>query len=177
MSHWGFHAMNWTFKVVDVVFPYIDRRVKGFGIEEGETLVDYGCGPGRYTIRFARLVGLSGMVYAVDIHPMAIHAVEQKIEKLGLENVTPVLAQGYNSTLPGDVADIVCAIDMFFAIKEPDAFLREIHRITKPQGHLIIDDGHQTREETKRKLHDAGTWIIAKESRDHLVCYPYVPDV
>jgi len=39
---------------------------------KGMTVVDYGCGPGRYSIKFAEIVGNQGLVYAVDIHELAI---------------------------------------------------------------------------------------------------------
>ena len=57
MSEKSFKMMTFTFKIVDFIFRYIDKRVRKFGIVEGMTVVDYGCGPGRYTIRFAKLVG------------------------------------------------------------------------------------------------------------------------
>ena len=172
MSDSGFVWMNVAFKVVDFLFPYIDRRVKGFGMREGMTIVDYGCGPGRYTTRFSRLVGEEGKVYAVDIHERAIEAVKKKIEKYGLRNVEPLLASGYDSTIPDHTADVVCAIDMFFVIKKPTEFLGELRRITKKDGLLVIDDGHQPRKVTKKKILDSGFWTILEETRDHLKCKP-----
>ena len=172
MSNLGFRLMSLTFDLVDRVHPYIDRRVTTFGIREGMTVVDYGCGPGRYTTRFARLVGGQGKVYAVDIHELAIEAVKAKSAKLGLQNVVPVLAHGYDSTLPDHVADVVCALDMFFGIKQPSGFLAELRRITRPDGVLVIDDGHQPREATKDKILASGMWTIAEETKDHLKCKP-----
>lgn len=172
MSPVAFRLMTAVFRVVDIIFPRIDRRVGAFDIREGMIVVDYGCGPGRYTAKLARLVGSPGFVYAVDIHELAIGAVERKIQKLGLKNVKPVLANGYDSTLPTDIADVVCALDMFFGIKDPPAFLGELRRILKPQGTLIIDDGHQRRSTTRQKIMSSGVWAISEESRDHLKCKP-----
>jgi len=81
-----------------------------------------------------------------------------------------VLIQGYNSTLPDDVADVICAIDMFFIIKKPTEFLAELKRILKSDGTLVIDDGHQPRSVTKAKIFDSGLWDIVEETRDHLEC-------
>ncbi|MDO9545955.1 MAG: methyltransferase domain-containing protein [Pelolinea sp.] len=171
MSSFSFHLMDLTFRVVDFFFrPYIDKRVKKFDIREGMTVVDYGCGPGRYTIRFSRIMGEMGKVYAVDIHDLAITAVKRKITKEGLGNVKPVLASGYDSGLPDCCADVVCAIDMFFVIKKPSEFLGELKRIVKSDGMLVIDDGHQSREETKRKILNSDHWEIKEESKDHLKC-------
>ena len=172
MSGSSYRLMIAAFAVLDFFFPYIDRRVRRFGIREGMTVVDYGCGPGRYTTRFARLVGQNGIVYAVDIHEMAIEATARRMQRQRLENVVPVLANGYRSGLPDHIADMVCAIDMFFSVREPIPFLAELKRIAKQDGVLVIDDGHQSRVTTKRKLAASGHWAIYEETRDHLKCKP-----
>jgi len=172
MSDFSFRGMELLFRVIDFVYPYIDKRVQRFGIRPGMTVVDYGCGPGRYTTRFTHLVGEKGRVFAVDIHELAIEAVKKRIEKQGLKAVTTVLAKGYDSGIPDGVADIVCAIDVFFAINDPTAFLKELRRITDAEGFLIIDDGHQSRKETKRKIAASGYWEVIEERKDHLKCKP-----
>jgi ubiquinone/menaquinone biosynthesis C-methylase UbiE len=172
MSDTSFRFMNLAFNVVDFISPYIDRRVKSFGIQAGMTVVDYGCGPGRYTERFVKPVGETGQVYAVDIHEMAIDTVKRKIDRYHWRNVVSLLAKGYNSGVPDHVADVVCALDMFFIIQQPAEFLAELKRIAKPTGWLIIDDGHQSRQATRRKILDSGLWSIVEETRDHLKCKP-----
>ena len=172
MSNISFRLMVLAFKFLDLFYPYIGRRVRAFGIREGMTVVDYGCGPGRYTTHFARLVGPSGKVYAVDIHELAIETVRKKAARYRLQNVVPVLARGYDSTLPDHVADVVCAIDMFFGIKGPTEFLGELRRIAKAEGTLVIDGGHQPRAVTKQKILASGHWKIWEETRDHLECKP-----
>jgi ubiquinone/menaquinone biosynthesis C-methylase UbiE len=170
MSDLSYKFMNALFVIADAIYPTVDRRIPRFGIHPGMTVVDYGCGPGRYTQRFARVVGETGKVYAVDIHELAIQSVKQKIIRYNLSNVEPVLADGYHSGLPAGTADVVCAIDMFFSVHDPDAFLKELSRITKPTGFLIIDDGHQSRRTTKEKIKASGYWRIQEETSNHLKC-------
>ena len=172
MSDIGFRLMSLTFDVVDLLYLHIDGRVQTFGIKEGLSVVDYGCGPGRYTTRFSKLVGDKGKVYVVDIHELAIAAVKQKIAKLGLRNVEPVLAQKDNSSLPDHVTDIVCALDMFFGVKEPTEFLKELKRFAKKDSVLVIDDGHQPRDVTKKNILASNLWTIEEETSDHLKCKP-----
>jgi len=172
MSDISFKLMNLIFHVIDFVHPYIDKRVEKFGLQPGMTVVDYGCGPGRYTIRIAKLVGEQGRVFAVDIHELAIEAVKKKTDQYGLKNVVPVLAKGYDSTLPDGIADVVCAIDMFHIIRNHTEFLAELKRITKNEGVLVIDDGHQRRSATKRSILQSGHWDVFEETRDHLKCKP-----
>jgi ubiquinone/menaquinone biosynthesis C-methylase UbiE len=172
MSNALFRYMDLTFIYTDLFHPYIDERVKDFGIEEGMTVVDYGCGTGRYTIRFAKMVGSKGLVYAADIHELAVRKIKRIKARRKLDNVIPILVNGYHSEIPDQVADVICAIDMFFAIQQPTPLLAELRRICKPQGVLLIDDGHQPRDETKKKLLASGHWTICEESEDHLKCNP-----
>ncbi len=67
MPDMAFRMMSATMALKDTLFPSADKRVATFGIREGMTVVDYGCGPGRYTTRFAKLVGEKGKVYAVGV--------------------------------------------------------------------------------------------------------------
>jgi ubiquinone/menaquinone biosynthesis C-methylase UbiE len=170
MSDLAFRIMAVAFRLQDALLPYIDRRVRGFGLAPGMTVVDYGCGPGRYSLRFSRLVGEAGRVYAVDIHELAIEAVRRATARQGLANVEAVLARGYDTSIPAATADRVCAIDMFFGVRDPGAFLTEVDRLLKPGGLLILDDGHQSRAATHAKLAASGRFEVVEETRDHLTC-------
>jgi len=54
-----FRVMVWLFKVRDLLRP---RRhvLAEVNIQSGFCVLDYGCGPGSYTVIAARLVGESG---------------------------------------------------------------------------------------------------------------------
>jgi len=140
------------------------------------TVVDYGCGLGSYTTEMAELVGRKGTVYAIDMNRLAIEAVERKMAKCNLRNVRlilePMWMSGYDSTLPNGLADIVCALGKFSTIRQPTAFLGELRRIIKNDGTLIIDDNHQPRDVTKKKILDSELWDIVEETSDHLKCKP-----
>jgi ubiquinone/menaquinone biosynthesis C-methylase UbiE len=170
MPDLAFRLMTGAFRLQDALLPYIDRRVRRFGLAPGMTVVDYGCGPGRYSLRFARLVGSSGRVFAVDIHELAVEAVRRLGARHGLSNLEAVLARGYDTGLPAALADRVCAIDMFFSVHDPGAFLAEIDRLLKPEGLLLLDDGHQSRAVTRAKLTACGRFEVLEETRDHLTC-------
>jgi ubiquinone/menaquinone biosynthesis C-methylase UbiE len=172
MTDMQYRLMVFTMNLIDIFISHIEKRVNGFGIRPSMTVVDYGCGPGRYTVHYSRLAGRQGKVYALDIHPMAMDLVRQKMDRFGLDNVEPRLAQGYDSGLPDATADLVTAIDMFFAIRDQTAFLAELKRIAKPDGILILDDGHQPRSHTKAQIAAAGSWTIIAESKDHLTLKP-----
>jgi ubiquinone/menaquinone biosynthesis C-methylase UbiE len=172
MPDLAFRMMSATFALKDWLFPGVDKRIAGFGIREGMSVVDYGCGPGRYTTRFAKLVGDKGKVYAVDVQELAIESIKREMRSQGLENIIPVIASGYETGIPDHTADMVFALDMFFGVKDPVALLEEIHRILRHDGVLILDDGHQSRKATLEKVNRSGKWLIQEASQDHLRCSP-----
>ena len=100
---------------------------------------------------------------------LAVKAVEKKAAKFGLRNIEAKLANGYDSSLKTGTADVVSALDVFSAIENSTAFLTELGRICKPDGILILDDGHQSREKTKEKLRQANVWEIVEETKGHLI--------
>lgn len=172
MPDFAFRAMSWIMELQDRFSSKIDRRVTTFGIETGMTVVDYGCGPGRYTVRFARLVGAMGKVYAIDVQELALAAVRRKAASLSLANITPVLVNSYDTGLPEGCADVVCAIDMFHGISAPTTFLQEVHRLTKPDGYLILDSGHQPHAAALKKIQASGCWQVVADTPDHFKCQP-----
>ncbi len=170
MSDFGFKGMVVLFKILDFFHPYVAKRTRLFGITPGMTVVDYGCGPGRYSVEIANLVGVKGKVIAVDIKDIALMTVAQKAAKLGLTNIETQLATGYQSGLGDGVADMVVAIDMFFGIQDPPALLGELARITKPAATLIIDGGHLSPEKTRARIEKTGIWPVIVAGKDFFRC-------
>jgi ubiquinone/menaquinone biosynthesis C-methylase UbiE len=161
--------MALTYKVRDI-FVHRDDILDEFGIHRGHNIVDYGCGPGSYIRKASELVGVGGMVYAVDIHELAIKAVKKRIEKENLRNVTALVVSNERCPLADNSIDLIYALDMFHMVANPDTFLKELNRIVKPDGILFIDNGHQRRSEAKTKIHSSGCWKITEEKPRYMKC-------
>jgi ubiquinone/menaquinone biosynthesis C-methylase UbiE len=167
MSDLEFRVMQGLMKLVDVVHPHVPVIAKSFGIQPGMTIVDYGCGPGRYAVEFSRLVGESGKVYAVDLLALAMEETEKRLRKNRLKNVTLKLAQDYDSGIPKGAADVICAVDMFHHV-DPVKFLQEADRIAKPEGLLILSGGHLSRASIKKAVSASGLWDLVEENNRFL---------
>jgi len=177
MSNTEFKMMQGFMAFLDHVHYYIGAKAAAFGIRGGMTVVDYGCGPGRYTTEFARLVGGQGSVYAVDILDIALRETEKKLKKSGIQNVILKLANGYDTGVPDKAADMVFAIDMFHHVADADAFLREIRRISKPDARLIFSGGHQSKAAMKERIASTGLWFLADENNGFLTYTPSPAEV
>ena len=55
-------------------------------IKNGMTILDFGCGPGFFTIGIAKLLGNNGKVIAADLQSGMLERIKQKIKGTNLEN-------------------------------------------------------------------------------------------
>jgi ubiquinone/menaquinone biosynthesis C-methylase UbiE len=171
MPDFAFRMMKLFFIFYYFFKPAI-KKLRKFGILPGTTIIDYGCGTGACIKAASELAGPSGIVYAVDVHEMAIEAVGKLVKKYNLTNVRTILTDGKRSDIKDDTADLIYALDMFHMVKETDVFLKELCRITKPNGILILEDGHQPRSATIDKILSSGSWKIIDERKGYVKCSP-----
>ena len=165
-SNLNFRLMALTFKLRDLLWP---RRpiLAEAGIAPGNTVLDFGCGPGSYVRGAADLAGPGGKVYALDVHPLALAAVRALVEKHGLGNVE-VIAGGAAIPLPDAGVDTVILHDVYHELAEPEAAMREIHRVLKPGGALSFSDHHMKGGEIETELTRDGLFEhAARGARTH----------
>ncbi|GAJ24680.1 unnamed protein product, partial [marine sediment metagenome] len=105
------------------------------GIGEGQSILDFGCASGTYTIPAAKLVGRNGRIYALDVSQGALEKLSRKAEKEGLDNIVTLLSSG-NVDIPieNETLNHVLLIDVLQEISDKDTLLEEVHRILKPDG-------------------------------------------
>jgi ubiquinone/menaquinone biosynthesis C-methylase UbiE len=108
-------------------------------LKHGYKILDYGCGPGSYSIAAAELLEGTGMVYALDLHPFAIEDVRQAVKKRKLSNIQTI-SSNCETGLPSNSVDIILLHYVFNDLKNPDPILSELHRILKPQGILSFSE-------------------------------------
>ena len=172
MTDSRFRMMTFFMQLMDIFAGHAKNEFTKLGLKAGQVVIDYGCGPARYVPFASRAVGNAGKVIAVDIHPLAVAKVKEKIERYGLTNVEAVLANGYSAPIPDHTADMVYALDMFHMIEDPNSFLKELHRLVKKDGLLIIGDGHQPREQSLCKINASGFWKVEESCKTFMKCRP-----
>jgi ubiquinone/menaquinone biosynthesis C-methylase UbiE len=121
-------------------FMDLGKQLKKSGVCEGQTILDFGCGSGHFSIAAARIVGEKGRVYALDIHPLAIRAVEKRVAKNDISNVSSILSSG-KTGLPEESVDIVLLYRTFYQVKDKQGLLDELYRVMKPGGIISVLSG------------------------------------
>jgi ubiquinone/menaquinone biosynthesis C-methylase UbiE len=153
----AFRLMAFMMRVMDVFSPNgVRRHLSKAPVEEGMTVVDYACGPGRYTVPIAEKVGPKGKVYAVDIQPVAIETVKRKAAAKGLSNIETVLVDSFDTRIAGASADLVLLVDMIHMVRDRSSLLREVSRLLKLDGCLFVGVEHTAVSEVTRQIQDTG---------------------
>ena len=139
MSNIMFKVISLTATVFYKVMN-LSRQLQKSGVRRGQTVLDFGCGSGYFTIAAARMVGDTGRVYALDIHPLAIDAVKKKVAKEGLPNVRTILSDR-DTGLPDESVDVVLLYRTFYLVKDKQGLLDELYRVLKPDCILSVLGG------------------------------------
>ncbi|MHA1452651.1 MAG: class I SAM-dependent methyltransferase [Promethearchaeota archaeon] len=135
------------------------ETLKQLGVKKGQIILDYGAGPGVYSIPAAQLVETSGKVYSADIHPMAKKIVEKKAHKFKLTNIETLLVN-VNTRLEDQAVDSILLFDVLHQISEKSRLMKEFHRILKIAGKLFILPDHLSNEEVKQFIKSDGLFIF-----------------
>jgi SAM-dependent methyltransferase len=116
-----------------------EQIMDSLGIADGARVADLGAGGGWFTVRLARRVGPNGVVYAEDIQPQMIEAINSRVRREGLLNVRTVLGTPSDPRLPPGI-DAVLIVDAYHEMDEPVTLLRNAVRSLKPQGRIGVVD-------------------------------------
>ena len=100
-----------------------ESELKTLGIKEGWNILDFGCGSGIYTIAAAKVVGKTGNVHAVDLHPASLEVIEKKAQKLGVGNVDTIYSD-IDTGIDDESVDAVLAYDVIRGIKKVRLLLK-----------------------------------------------------
>jgi ubiquinone/menaquinone biosynthesis C-methylase UbiE len=117
-----------------------DQIVDAIGLREGLVVADIGAGTGLFTTEIARRVGEQGAVFAVDIVPVFLDRIRQRVEADGLSNVTVVQGEARATTLQPGSVDIAFMCDTYHHIEFPQAYMRSLFVTLRPGATLVLVD-------------------------------------
>lgn len=118
-----------------------EHLVRELFLQPSDRVADIGCGTGVYTIALAHGVGITGQVYAVDVHREALHTLAGTLDKRGIVNVEMIWAD-VEKAVPIDAysLDAVVISNVLFQFDKIDKALITIARLIKPGGQLLVVD-------------------------------------
>lgn len=104
-------------------------------IENGHRVLDFGCGMGFFTIEMAKI---SKEAIGIDINP---YIAEISIPADLKGRLQYIQVTGEKLPFPDNYFDRVLASEILPMIPDPSYFLKEIRRVLKPGGRLVIVNG------------------------------------
>ena len=116
--------------------PRIDLQARVLDLAApapGATVADVGCGNGAYLAELSRR-GFAGRVLGLDLSPGMLAAARERSP--GFAGL--IAADATALPLPDGVADLTLAMHMLYHVPDPSAAVRELRRVTRPGGRVVI---------------------------------------
>jgi len=117
-----------------------ERLWAAAGVEQGQTIVDIGCGPGFTTVDLARMVGPGGRVIGVEPSTAAAHELRAAVAREGLANVEVVEAFEADVNLAAYRPDIVFARWVYWFLPDAEASILRVAAQLEPGARFAVMD-------------------------------------
>jgi predicted methyltransferase len=140
--------------------------LRAAGIGSGDTVVDFGCGAGAYSIPAALLVGNDGLVVSVDVRAPALKRLMRTASARGLGNIRAVqhLAE-MEFLLDGRPCRAVLLYDVlhFMDTDTRKGLYRAFHETLGPDGFLSVFPKHLRGDSPSRYFRDMTIENVSRE--------------
>jgi ubiquinone/menaquinone biosynthesis C-methylase UbiE len=98
---------------------------------------DLGCGSGFFTVPLSKKVKT---VYGIDVQKEMLQFLEQKIRKLKIKNIVPLLSRENEIPLENESVDLLVSVNTLHEFDKKKAMIAEMQRVLKHGGKALIVD-------------------------------------
>jgi len=133
----GFQGINWLERSEREIEEDVSTLIKNMEIKTDDTIADIGAGSGYHVFRMAPLAE-NGLVYAVDIQPEMLEAIELKKGSKRVSNVETVLGSEKSINLPKNSLDKILLVDVYHEFSYPAEMVESIKNALKSNGQLFL---------------------------------------
>lgn len=106
--------------------------------KEGMTILDIGCGPGYFSIGFAKLFKKEGNVIAADIQSQMLVMLKDKIKNKKYGKFINIHQTTENELNINTKVDFIFSFFMIHEVKQKDVLFKQMYNVLKDNGKLYI---------------------------------------
>jgi len=141
---------------------YASSALERIGVRAGQSVLDYGCGPGPFSIASAGIVGGRGKVCAMDVRASSLEQLKESVRIKGLANIETMLLDKVrvSISLPDESIDVILLYDVLQEIPDKQGLIREFHRVLAQSGFLSIFPMHMGTDMLLRFMNDTSLFRI-----------------
>jgi len=121
------------------------RVMDEIGVKPGLTVADIGAGEGYFTFFLAERVGPSGKVFAEDIDAKSLKTIRDRCAKEQVRQVEIIQGGEDDPMIPLESTDTALMVNVLPNVEHPPSFLRNVAKILKSEGTLVIIHWEQTK--------------------------------
>ena len=171
--------MNDKNEIKNWMEKYGELFLHNIGLKRGQSILDYGCGEGHYTIPAAEVVEKDGMIYAFDKDKEALNSLRKAAEKYGKKNIKIIKG---NTEIPmqNKNINVILCYDMLHYEKNRKAIYSESYRVLKNVGIFSVYPKHHRGdyplmelaalelEDIRREIEEYGFVLVKKVYKELL---------
>jgi len=132
-------------EILEQVYGVGTRKVlQHCGLRSRMRVADIGCGVGMVTRLLSKLVGPDGTAVGVDVSAEQLEQARLLANANGQKNVTFFEGDAVDTGLPHASFDLVYCRFLLLHLRQPEAALRQMHKLLRPGGILVCEDGDLT---------------------------------
>lgn len=137
------------------------RAIRLTGVKEGDAVLDLAGGTGDIALRLAKAVGDDGSVVIGDINPSMLAEARRRISVHPLgARVSAKLADAEKLPFPDESFDVVTIGFGLRNVTHQDAAIRDIRRVLKPGGRLVVLEFSRPVSWAVRPLYDLYSFAV-----------------
>ncbi|QYJ16799.1 2-methoxy-6-polyprenyl-1,4-benzoquinol methylase, mitochondrial [Rubrobacter xylanophilus DSM 9941] len=122
--------------------PFLTRNRlrRALSPSPGERILEVGPGTGYYALHTARWISPDGTLHVLDLQQKMLDHTTRRAAAKNIHNITPTRGDAQSLPYPDHSFDAAYLVATLGEIPDQDRALRELHRVLKPGGRLVVGE-------------------------------------
>src|SRR5215208_5703356 len=128
---------------LDLPRPFMRRQTLRdmLDLAPGERVLEVGPGTGYYSLDVARQLAPDGWLDVLDLQQPMLDELMRRAAQVGTANLVATQGDARDLPFPAATFDAAFLVATLGEVPDRDEALRELHRVLKPGGRLIVGEG------------------------------------